>query len=367
MQSTCLPSKIQVSSSTYSLVKDTFLFEDRGEIPVKGKGMMHTYFLTGRNNAFEHRMSSLKSIDGFTVLREQPGSKQSTESNGSSSAGRQSAQGSFLTQMIMRKSFAKAKKEGNNESIKNMKSIAEIEDQDEEYEENEEEERERERESDNNQFRKSESKSVPNHGTKEIELQIMEEKTEKTNAETNDGIIAIARENSFKSVKSAETSQANESSNPSSHKVTRTAADVLSIALGAFKSGLKEKPVNFEANPNSSQSIHEEPALQAGSHKSLKKAAISVIRQLAQGKGENETTKQVDLAVDGDWETHNSEVMMRTLKRKASFKRINSSTVFDAESKNNGQTERGRGISNLEQPNLFLRTESQRSMNGTMK
>jgi class 3 adenylate cyclase len=40
--------KIQVSESTYELLKDKFLFEKRGEIEVKGKGKIITYWLVGK-------------------------------------------------------------------------------------------------------------------------------------------------------------------------------------------------------------------------------------------------------------------------------------------------------------------------------
>lgn len=40
--------KIHVSSEVYTLLKDRFVFECRGEIPVKGLGNIETYFLTGR-------------------------------------------------------------------------------------------------------------------------------------------------------------------------------------------------------------------------------------------------------------------------------------------------------------------------------
>ena len=39
--------KIHVSEEVYHALKDTFTFEERGEIEVKGKGMMRTLFLTG--------------------------------------------------------------------------------------------------------------------------------------------------------------------------------------------------------------------------------------------------------------------------------------------------------------------------------
>ena len=48
MESSGQPSKIQITASTYKLLKDKFIFEKRGEINVKGKGKMITYWLTGR-------------------------------------------------------------------------------------------------------------------------------------------------------------------------------------------------------------------------------------------------------------------------------------------------------------------------------
>jgi class 3 adenylate cyclase len=45
MESTGVPGRIQVSSSTYCLLREHYEFEARGEIEVKGKGKMQTYFL----------------------------------------------------------------------------------------------------------------------------------------------------------------------------------------------------------------------------------------------------------------------------------------------------------------------------------
>jgi adenylate cyclase len=44
-----LPGQIQVTSITYELLKDKYVFHPRGSIEVKGKGAMTTYFLTGKN------------------------------------------------------------------------------------------------------------------------------------------------------------------------------------------------------------------------------------------------------------------------------------------------------------------------------
>ena len=42
-----LPGRIQVSQTTYELLKEDYTFEAREAIQVKGKGEMLTYFLTG--------------------------------------------------------------------------------------------------------------------------------------------------------------------------------------------------------------------------------------------------------------------------------------------------------------------------------
>jgi adenylate cyclase len=39
------PGRIHVSQETYNLIKDKFEFEPRGEIEVKGRGLLKTYFL----------------------------------------------------------------------------------------------------------------------------------------------------------------------------------------------------------------------------------------------------------------------------------------------------------------------------------
>lgn len=53
MESHSLPDEIQVSKTTYALLRDEFVFEPRGLIDVKGKGMMETYFLRGPRSAVE--------------------------------------------------------------------------------------------------------------------------------------------------------------------------------------------------------------------------------------------------------------------------------------------------------------------------
>ncbi|MCU0545257.1 MAG: PAS domain S-box protein [Oscillatoriaceae cyanobacterium Prado104] len=49
MESHGISWKIQVSEATYNLLKDKYCFEDRGSIEVKGRGLMKTYLLLGRN------------------------------------------------------------------------------------------------------------------------------------------------------------------------------------------------------------------------------------------------------------------------------------------------------------------------------
>jgi class 3 adenylate cyclase len=48
MESHGLPGAIQVTQSTYNILRNKYLFEDRGIIHVKGKGDMNTYLLAGR-------------------------------------------------------------------------------------------------------------------------------------------------------------------------------------------------------------------------------------------------------------------------------------------------------------------------------
>ncbi|MBO0351767.1 hypothetical protein J0895_22330 [Phormidium pseudopriestleyi FRX01] len=48
MESHGVPGRIQVSSTTYSLLQPSYCFECRGPIPIKGKGEMLVYLLNGR-------------------------------------------------------------------------------------------------------------------------------------------------------------------------------------------------------------------------------------------------------------------------------------------------------------------------------
>jgi class 3 adenylate cyclase len=50
MESHGLPGAIQVTQAVYDQLKDEFVFQQRGEIQVKGKGSMATWLLTGRKD-----------------------------------------------------------------------------------------------------------------------------------------------------------------------------------------------------------------------------------------------------------------------------------------------------------------------------
>lgn len=50
MESHGIPDAIQVSEATYNILKDKYLFEERGQISIKGKGEMNTYLLLGRTS-----------------------------------------------------------------------------------------------------------------------------------------------------------------------------------------------------------------------------------------------------------------------------------------------------------------------------
>ncbi len=51
MESYGLPNEIQVTEKTYEQLRDSYLFEDRGELEVKGKGKIKTYLLKGRRES----------------------------------------------------------------------------------------------------------------------------------------------------------------------------------------------------------------------------------------------------------------------------------------------------------------------------
>jgi PAS domain S-box-containing protein len=69
LQSTCIAGKVQISESTYELVKDSgFLIEPRGEVFLKGKGKRPAFLVTATFD-FSRRASSQSSFALFPVSR----------------------------------------------------------------------------------------------------------------------------------------------------------------------------------------------------------------------------------------------------------------------------------------------------------
>jgi adenylate cyclase len=57
MESTNLEGRIQVPQDVYERLKHAFEFEERGDVDVKGKGVMHTWYLVGRRSAGARRVA----------------------------------------------------------------------------------------------------------------------------------------------------------------------------------------------------------------------------------------------------------------------------------------------------------------------
>jgi adenylate cyclase len=53
MESTDIIGRIQLPQNVFERLRHDFVLEERGEIEVKGKGMMRTWFLVGRKPAAE--------------------------------------------------------------------------------------------------------------------------------------------------------------------------------------------------------------------------------------------------------------------------------------------------------------------------
>ncbi len=54
METTDVVGRIQVPQNVYERLKDAFVLEERGAVEVKGKGVMHTWYLTGRRGVSTH-------------------------------------------------------------------------------------------------------------------------------------------------------------------------------------------------------------------------------------------------------------------------------------------------------------------------
>jgi adenylate cyclase len=61
MESTAAVGRIQVPQSVYQRLSDRFLFEERGDVDVKGKGVMHIWYLVGRNGQRKQGTASRES------------------------------------------------------------------------------------------------------------------------------------------------------------------------------------------------------------------------------------------------------------------------------------------------------------------
>ena len=59
MESNGTPGRIQITRATYELVKDAFVCEERGTIPVKGKGEMETWYLVSLRAGGDERYIEL--------------------------------------------------------------------------------------------------------------------------------------------------------------------------------------------------------------------------------------------------------------------------------------------------------------------
>lgn len=60
METTDRVGRIQVSQDVYERLKDEFVFEERGDVQVKGKGVMHTWYLVGERPRPGDRPASKK-------------------------------------------------------------------------------------------------------------------------------------------------------------------------------------------------------------------------------------------------------------------------------------------------------------------
>lgn len=74
MESHGLPDRIQVSEATFERLRDSFLFQDRGIIQIKGKPPMRTYLLVGRSSdpPPQETPAPALGIPAKSVSREQP-------------------------------------------------------------------------------------------------------------------------------------------------------------------------------------------------------------------------------------------------------------------------------------------------------
>jgi class 3 adenylate cyclase len=63
MESCGEPGRIQTSEAVYLALRDVFSFEERGQMDIKGKGLLPTYFLLGPRDSIQ---PSIPSASGYT-------------------------------------------------------------------------------------------------------------------------------------------------------------------------------------------------------------------------------------------------------------------------------------------------------------
>lgn len=70
MESTDVEGRIQVPHAVYERLKDDYLLEERGDIEVKGKGLMRTWYLVGRRNGHTgHDADDQRSVSSLGLSR----------------------------------------------------------------------------------------------------------------------------------------------------------------------------------------------------------------------------------------------------------------------------------------------------------
>jgi adenylate cyclase len=67
MESTDVEGRIQVPHAMYKRLKDDYLLEERGLVDIKGKGLMHTWYLVGRRNGGHSHAAELQAVSGQTA------------------------------------------------------------------------------------------------------------------------------------------------------------------------------------------------------------------------------------------------------------------------------------------------------------
>ena len=68
METTDVEGRIQVPQNVYERLSHAFLLEERGDVDIKGKGVMHTWYLVGRRDDD----AALAELSGFETLGQSP-------------------------------------------------------------------------------------------------------------------------------------------------------------------------------------------------------------------------------------------------------------------------------------------------------